>query len=113
MPNRVTPTSIFERKFKKLSRRFPSIAESLILLENELLANPKLGVSLGSNIYKIKLKNPDKLAGKSGGFRVITYLTVQTENGTEIFLITIYDKSEEENISKPEIFQMIKRIFNE
>lgn len=113
MPNKVTPTSIFERKYKKLSHRFPSITQSLVLLENELLINPRIGVSLGSNIYKIRLKNLEKIAGKSGGFCVITYLTVLTENGTEIFLITIYDKSEEENISKLEILQMIKRIFND
>jgi hypothetical protein len=39
-----------------------------------LICNPKLGQSLGSNLYKIRLSASDKGKGKSGGFRLITYL---------------------------------------
>jgi mRNA-degrading endonuclease RelE of RelBE toxin-antitoxin system len=43
-------------------------------LEKELTDNPKLGEPLGANIYKIRVAAKDKSKGKSGGFRIITYL---------------------------------------
>lgn len=46
-------------------------------------------------IYKIRLAIKSKGKGKSGGARVITY--VLTDNN-EIYLLTIYDKSEFDSI---------------
>jgi hypothetical protein len=47
--------------------------------------------------------------GKSGGARVITY--VQVINKT-IFLLSIYDKSEKENISDKELIAILQSIKN-
>jgi hypothetical protein len=59
------------------------------VLENE----PELGTPLGNNTFKIAIKSKGK--GKSGGARIITFLV--TEN-REIYLLTIYDKSEFDNL---------------
>jgi hypothetical protein len=49
--------------------------------------------------------------GKSGGYRVITYLINQSEDSTAINMLTIYDKSEEGTIDKKLLLQLIKELF--
>jgi hypothetical protein len=73
----------------------------LVLLES----NPKLGTPIGHDCYKIRIAIKSKGKGKSGGARVITnvYFT-----GRRLFLLTIYDKSEEDNISDKELLDMLK-----
>ena len=73
-----------------------------------LVDNPRLGESYGGNIYKVRIADKSKGKGKSGGFRVITYLIEETNEGTEIYLITILDKSEESNIKKQDVEDLIK-----
>jgi len=81
-------------------------------LNNILLKNPKTGIDYGNNVYKIKLASKSKNTGKSGGFRIITYLIQETKTSIEVNLITIFDKSEESNITKEEILKIITKIFS-
>lgn len=111
MTSKVIPTPFFERKFKRLVKKFPSLHNELSELEDVLIKNPETGTDLGSGVYKVRLASKSKNTGKSGGFRVVTYLVEQTANGYEINLITIYDKSEEANITKADILKIVKRIF--
>lgn len=111
MANLVIPTPYFESKFKRLTRKFPSLGYEMVNLEKLLTENPKHGESIGSNIYKIRLAARDKRKGKSGGFRVITYLVQEVLDSTEIYLITIYDKSEEASIDKTVLQKLVKSIF--
>jgi mRNA-degrading endonuclease RelE of RelBE toxin-antitoxin system len=75
-------------------------------LSNKLEENPKLGTSLWHNVYKVRLKNSDINRGKSNGYRVITYLI---DEDNEVRLITIYSKSERENILDFEIKEIIEK----
>ena len=77
-------------------------------LENDLIANPKMGDSYGSNIYKIRLADESKGKGKSGGFRVITYLIEENAASIDIYLITIFDKSKESSIDKDDINEILR-----
>ena len=52
-------------------------------------------------------KNGIKLRGKSGGARIITCVRVTAE---KIYLISIYDKSEKEDISDKELNELLKLI---
>jgi hypothetical protein len=79
-------------------------------LEEQLSQNPHLGTALGAGIYKIRIACESKGAGKSGGFRVITYVVNQTQDQTTINLISIYDKSEESTITKTDLLNLIKKI---
>jgi hypothetical protein len=45
--------------------------------------------------------------GKSGGARVITYLYLEAET---VYLLTIYDKSEKQDIKANELKQMIENL---
>ena len=50
--------------------------------------------------YKIRLAIASKNTGKSGGARVITYVYIE---GEVIFLLSVYDKSEQQNISPKQL----------
>jgi hypothetical protein len=60
-----------------------------------LTEQPDTGTSLGNDTYKILIAIKNKSKGKSGGGRVITYVVNEHK---EVYLLTIYDKSEFENI---------------
>ena len=63
---------------------------------NETLTNqPDVGTPLGNNSYKIRLAIRSNGKGKRGGGRVITYLVSENK---EVYLLTIYNKSELDNI---------------
>jgi mRNA-degrading endonuclease RelE of RelBE toxin-antitoxin system len=108
MANNVHLTAFFLKKAKRLLKKYHTLQNSLEKLELELIKNPKIGDSYGSNIYKVRLADESKGKGKSGGFRVITYLIEEGSTATEIFLITIFDKSEESSIDKDDIKHIIK-----
>ena len=103
MENKVQLTAFFLRKAKRLIKKYHTLQDSLKQLEQTLIQNPKIGDSYGSNIYKVRLADESKGKGKSGGFRVITYVIEETTESTDIYLITIFDKSEEASIDKADI----------
>lgn len=94
---------IFIKKAKHLKKKHLSLINDLSQLESILLENPKTGTDLGNGIFKIRLAVKSKGKGKSGGYRVITYLQVENE----INMIYIYDKSEEATITKKDIQKII------
>jgi hypothetical protein len=66
-------------------------------------------VSYGANIYKVRLSDPSKGKGTSGGFRVVTYLVMEKPDDVIIQLITILNKSEEDSITKEDILKLVKK----
>jgi len=76
-------------------------------LEDCLRANPTKGTSLGRSCYKIRLSIKSKGKGKSGGARVITYSYI---HGSTVYLLAIYDKTEQENISEEKIAELLQGI---
>lgn len=110
MENEVIVTPYFEKDYKRYLKKFASLEKDLDELIQNLIDNPIIGESLGANIYKIRLAVKSKGAGKSSGFRVITYLTNYTDNGIEIYLITLYDKSETSNITKAELVKLVNSL---
>ena len=108
MENNIRVTEFFLKKAKRLVKKYHSLEASIYKLQEELLKNPKQGDSYGANIYKIRLADESKGKGKSGGFRVITYLLKQNQDSTNIYLLTIFDKSEESSITKDDIKGIIK-----
>lgn len=110
MKSEVIVTPHFERNYKRFVKKFVSLEGEMETLINELLENPTLGESLGAGLYKIRLAVESKGGGKSGGFRVITYLVNQTKKGTDIYLLTLYDKSEESTKKKNVLLKLVKDI---
>lgn len=111
--NSVQASPFFKRKIKPLVKKYHTLKESILNLGKELIKNPYLGESYGSNIYKIRLADESKGKGKSGGFRVLYYLTTKYEDRIIITLLTIYSKSEVNTISKKEADQILKQAIDE
>jgi mRNA-degrading endonuclease RelE of RelBE toxin-antitoxin system len=99
----IFPTRRFEKELKRLVKKYPSLKEEYANLIDILLKEPRTGAPLGNNCYKIRLSIASKGKGKSGGARVITFLYIQTQT---VYLLSIYDKSEFEDI-KDNILQDI------
>lgn len=100
----------FEREAKRLKKKFPSLKEEIGNLIDSLEENPFIGTSMRDGFYKIRLKIKSKGKGKSGGARVITCVKVISET---VYLVSIYDKSEQTDISDQELDRIFKVISEE
>jgi mRNA-degrading endonuclease RelE of RelBE toxin-antitoxin system len=109
LANKVITTPAFARKVKPLLKKYHTLADSLLGLQNELIKNPRVGTSYGSSIYKVRLSDRSKGKGTSGGFRIITYFVTERADETIIQLITILNKSEEASISKDDVLKLISK----
>jgi hypothetical protein len=96
MSYKVLATTFFEREPKAVAKKHRSLKKDLAALIEQLEQDPTTGTELGNNCYKIRLAIASKGKGKSGGARVITHVQV---SATTVYLLSIYDKSEMENIS--------------
>jgi len=104
---KITYTKIFKKYFKLYNKKYKSLKSDIKALEKQLLENPTSGTYLGDNLYKIRLAIKSKNKGKSGGFRVVTYMVTEQNNNIEIRLIILYDKSDISNIKKEELIKLI------
>ena len=108
LPNCVVKTSVrFERKSKRLYRKYASLESEVGELIEELQTNPTKGTPIGNSCYKIRLAIKSKGKGKSGGARVITYYYI---HGEIVYLLSIYDKSEQENIPDGMIAELLQDV---
>lgn len=110
---RIVALDNFRREAKRLVKKFPSLKDELFGLEVLLRQDPRAGVEITENTYKIRLAVKSKGKGKSGGMRVITHVVeiemqVEEEDAAiEVFLLSIYDKSEESSISDKDLGRLI------
>ena len=95
----------FKKEAKKLIKKYASLKAELAVLFKELEENPTLGISLGNDIYKIRLAINSKGKGKRGGARVMTFVKV---SDTTVLLFSIYSKGTKDAISDNEIEELIK-----
>lgn len=97
----------FERELKLLSKKYPSLKRDFVNLVATLTENAEQGTSLGHNCFKIRFALASKGKGKSGGARVITCFKVTQKS---VYLLTIFDKSDKENIADKELSELLKFI---
>lgn len=107
MSYKVLVTSTFQKDTKRLFKKYPSIKTDLRHLIDTLEINPTQGISLGNDLYKIRLSIGSTGKGKSGGARVISLVKVIRE---EVFLLALYSKSEKSKISKEELSELISKL---
>lgn len=107
MSYKVDTIAPFRKEAKKLIKKHPSLKNELAELGSQLSTDPFLGTSLGNNCYKIRIAIASKGKGKSGGARLITHFYVADNT---VFLLSIYDKSDQENISDSQIKALLKLI---
>ena len=101
----------FEKSFKKIFKKYKHTAKNdLRKILEEIKENPKMGIYLGDNLYKIRLANSAKNQGKSSGYRIITYYLNKSE---VVFLVDIYDKSSVSSVSKEELVKLCQNILSD
>jgi hypothetical protein len=102
MSFKVKTTSDFDRSVKQIAKKYKSFKQDLTFLIQELEQTPEMGVSLGNNLFKIRMPVTGSNKGKSGGARVITYVKVTNETVmlAQIYLKTDYDTVDEKAVLK-------------
>ena len=107
MSYNVKTIDVFEKQAKRLSKKYVSLKKELLELVQELKENPEQGTAIGKNCFKIRIAISSKGKGKSGGARVIANFVVMHAT---VYLLSIYDKSEKENLSNKELEELLKAI---
>jgi mRNA-degrading endonuclease RelE of RelBE toxin-antitoxin system len=99
MSFRIVITESFRRSGKRLGKKYATFKADFATLLDELEEAPQAGEPLGRDCYKVRMSVAAKNKGKSGGARVITCVKIV---GETVYLLTIYDKSEQHSISDKE-----------
>ena len=103
----VEVTHYFKKQAKHLIKKYPSLKNEISSLIDSLALHPEQGASLGKGCYKIRVPIASKGKGKSGGARIITHVQVVR---LKVYLLTIYDKSELENLTDQELKEILEFI---
>ncbi len=107
MSYRIVTIPQFDKDLKKLAKKYRSIKQDVAALARQLENNPIIGDEIIKDCYKIRMSIASKGKGKSGGARVITYVFI---NHTTVFLLSVYDKSDQADIGIKELHQLVKEI---
>ena len=105
MSYKIIATPHFQRELKRLAKKYPSIAADISDLVKSLHQRPIQGDEVFKNCYKIRFTIKSKGRGKSGGGRVVTFVKFVNN---ELYLLTIFDKSEKENVTDAFIRELLK-----
>ena len=102
---KIVSLDIFNKDVKRLYKKYKKLSIDLTTLKDTLQKNPRAGIELGNNCYKLRLANSSIPTGKSGGFRVIYYYL---DNQKNIFLLIMYSKAELENVRENRLIGILK-----
>ncbi|MBW4630799.1 MAG: type II toxin-antitoxin system RelE/ParE family toxin [Iphinoe sp. HA4291-MV1] len=99
---------------RELSKRFRNIRYDVQPIIEQLQQGNILGDRIGDLgedyvVYKMKIRNSNIQKSKSAGYRLI----YQVESPTSILLLTIYSKSDQEDISAKEIRNIVADCYDE
>ena len=109
MNYQIITTKNFEKEVKRLAKKFPSLKTDLENLQEKLYENPFIGDPIGNKSFKIRFAVKSKGKGKRGGMRIITHIELDfvMDDLSNVYLLTIYDKSETENITNIELRRLL------
>ncbi|MFN6562669.1 MAG: type II toxin-antitoxin system RelE/ParE family toxin [Nostoc sp. ChiSLP01] len=104
----------FEEELYRLSKRFRNIrtdVQPIIeqLQQGSILGDRIAGIGEEYVVYKVRVRNSNIQKGKSAGYRLI----YQVESATSILLLTIYSKSDREDIGVNEIISILAEFSSE
>ena len=108
MNYKVIPTPSFKKEAKALAKRYKSMKGDLDDFRKSIEKNPFQGTELSPNIRKVRMSIESKGKGKSGGARVIIYVTDEATG--KIWLLEIYDKSDYSTVKVDVIKKMIREL---
>lgn len=99
----------FKRNIRALAKKYRSIRSDIQpvidqLMNGDLPGDQIPGVKLA--VFKVRIQNTDIQKGKRSGYRCIYYLKTRGE----IFLVTIYSKLDQSDISVKRIKEILKKL---
>jgi hypothetical protein len=101
-------------EFPAFTNRLMALAKEhaddvLLEIQNDLLANPKRGkvVQGTAGVRKARATDPARGKGKRGGFR---YLYFYIERDGQIFLLMVFSKDEQDDLTKDQKKTLAKLI---
>jgi mRNA-degrading endonuclease RelE of RelBE toxin-antitoxin system len=102
----------FEENLYRLSKRFRNIRKDIVSVIEQIQAGNFVGdrvAGLGENyiVIKVRVKNSNIQKGKSAGYRLV----YQVESPTNVLLLTIYSKSDRDDIRSAEILNILSVVF--
>lgn len=116
MPNEfrvnIDLTPEYKRNLKKLAKKYRNIRSDTQFVLTELQEGNFRGDRLSGFgkddfVYKLRIKNSNLKKGKNAGYRLIYLL----ESEISILLLTIYSKSEQEDISINEVKSIMSEFY--
>jgi mRNA-degrading endonuclease RelE of RelBE toxin-antitoxin system len=104
-------TPEFQQELRILEKRYRNARSDVQSVIDELLAKNFVGDRIsgvgGHIIFKVRVRNSDIQKGKSAGYRLI----YQVESPKSLLLLTIYSKSDRNEISTSEIRNMLNEFY--
>ena len=111
----ITPQFKKDIKYYKRKKKYLKIVDDIDTVIKELeIGNflgdeiPNLHLKHEENVYKVRVMNSSINVGKhkSNGFRLIYYVI---KNDRDVYLLTIYSKKDQENISTSKIIELVDK----
>ncbi|MDX2096540.1 MAG: type II toxin-antitoxin system RelE/ParE family toxin [Leptolyngbyaceae cyanobacterium bins.59] len=102
----------FQKNIRDLGKRYRNILADLQTVIQDLEAGNFVGdwipgVAENYIVYKVRIKNSNIQKGKSAGYRLI----YQVESQTSVLLLTMYSKSDREDITTGEIREILSEFY--
>ena len=107
----------FDKEFKKLSKKYPSLESDFRDFENALVMSPKdnipiswLGKDIIGEFYKVKKFRCESITRQSQNSWIrIVYNYLESENRIELTYIEIYQKNKKSNHDIERIMTLFKK----
>jgi mRNA-degrading endonuclease RelE of RelBE toxin-antitoxin system len=103
----------FERSIKSLQRRYRRVLDDIEVALEEVESTPDVGTVIPNDysVRKLRVASRDMQRGKRGGYRLL-YLLGSNDSDTDVivYLLMLYAKSEQENVSIEELQRLVEVI---
>lgn len=106
MPTLVRTLPRFETRLEALEKKFRNAIDQAEKFTKRLERGERPGVvvpGVGAAVYRATLRNPAVRGGAPKGYRIVYYVITRDR----IYLLTIYSKSQQRDISVAELKQLV------
>lgn len=89
----------FNKEFKTLQKKFPSLKKDFTLILDELEKELTLASDLGGGFKKIRINIKSKGRGSRGGGRIVTHELLIDIDQTRVLFTSIYNKGDFDSLN--------------
>ncbi len=105
----VTSLQRYKRQLKRLEKKYRTALEQSILISQEIRGGERPGDAIpgyAGEVYKARRNNSAVSGGLRKGYRFVYYI----HSAEEVFMLSVYAKTEQANISDSEITELLKDV---